>query len=164
MVDGALLLVDANEGPLSQTKFVVEKALRHGLKPIVVLNKVRTSAFSQPPSPLIIAPIPTVFCTIHMAFQEDRTCIMVAQLSPQGYKSVQPLQVDREAATSERCTEVESQIFDLFAQMGATDEQLDFPVLYASARQVRPIAQSRGYMPLLPCQFAETCFVSYAFH
>jgi len=41
MVDGALLLVDANEGPLSQTKFVVEKALRHGLKPIVVLNKVR---------------------------------------------------------------------------------------------------------------------------
>ena len=40
MVDGALLLVDANEGPLSQTKFVVEKALRHGLKPIVVLNKV----------------------------------------------------------------------------------------------------------------------------
>ena len=40
MVDGALLLVDANEGPLSQTKFVVEKALRHGLRPIVVLNKV----------------------------------------------------------------------------------------------------------------------------
>lgn len=40
MVDGVLLLVDANEGPLSQTKFVVEKALRHGLKPIVVLNKV----------------------------------------------------------------------------------------------------------------------------
>lgn len=42
MVDGALLLVDANEGPLSQTKFVVEKALRHGLRPIVVLNKVLT--------------------------------------------------------------------------------------------------------------------------
>ena len=41
MVDGAILLVDANEGPLSQTKFVVEKALRHGLKPIVVINKVR---------------------------------------------------------------------------------------------------------------------------
>ena len=40
MVDGALLLVDANEGPLSQTKFVVEKALKHGLRPIVVLNKV----------------------------------------------------------------------------------------------------------------------------
>ena len=41
MVDGALLLVDANEGPLSQTKFVLEKALKQGLKPIVVLNKVR---------------------------------------------------------------------------------------------------------------------------
>ena len=40
MVDGALLLVDANEGPLSQTKFVLEKALKQGLKPIVVLNKV----------------------------------------------------------------------------------------------------------------------------
>lgn len=41
MVDGALLLVDANEGPLSQTKFVLEKALKQGLKPIVVLNKVQ---------------------------------------------------------------------------------------------------------------------------
>ena len=47
MVDGALLLVDANEGPLSQTKFVVEKALRHGLRPIVVLNKVSSSLGSQ---------------------------------------------------------------------------------------------------------------------
>ena len=46
MVDGALLLVDANEGPLSQTKFVVEKALKHGLRPIVVLNK----ASCMPPS------------------------------------------------------------------------------------------------------------------
>lgn len=44
MVDGALLLVDANEGPLSQTKFVVEKALKQGLRPIVVLNKVLPSA------------------------------------------------------------------------------------------------------------------------
>ena len=42
MVDGAVLLVDANEGPLSQTKFVVEKALKHGLRPLVVLNKVFT--------------------------------------------------------------------------------------------------------------------------
>lgn len=40
MVDGALLLVDATEGPMSQTKFVVEKSLRRGLHPIVVLNKV----------------------------------------------------------------------------------------------------------------------------
>jgi hypothetical protein len=46
MVDGALLLVDANEGPLSQTKFVVEKALRHGLRPIVVLNKVHATSSS----------------------------------------------------------------------------------------------------------------------
>jgi len=42
MVDGAVLLVDANEGPLSQTKFVVEKALRHGLRPLVVINKARS--------------------------------------------------------------------------------------------------------------------------
>jgi translation elongation factor EF-G len=40
MVDGAVLLVDANEGPLSQTKFVLAKALRAGLRPLVVLNKV----------------------------------------------------------------------------------------------------------------------------
>ena len=40
MVDGAVLLVDATEGPLSQTKFVVEKALKRGLHPLVVLNKV----------------------------------------------------------------------------------------------------------------------------
>jgi GTP-binding protein len=46
------------------------------------------------------------------------------------------VQVDRVGATAQRCNEVESQIFDLFAQMGATDDQLDFPVLYASGRQV----------------------------
>ncbi len=46
-------------------------------------------------------------------------------------------QVDRLGATEERCGEVESSIFDLFAHLGATEEQLDFPVLYASARQVR---------------------------
>ena len=46
-------------------------------------------------------------------------------------------QVDRPAATQQRCGEVESGLFDLFAQMGATEEQLDFPVLYASAREVR---------------------------
>ena len=40
MVDGAVLLVDATEGPMSQTKFVLEKSLRQGLRPIIVLNKV----------------------------------------------------------------------------------------------------------------------------
>ncbi|KAL6785388.1 EFG7 [Auxenochlorella protothecoides x Auxenochlorella symbiontica] len=82
MVDGAVLLVDATEGPLSQTKFVVEKALQRGLRPLVVLNKV-----------------------------------------------------DRPAATPERCGEVESAAFDTFALLGADDDQLDFPVLYASARE-----------------------------
>jgi len=56
---------------------------------------------------------------------------------PAGSEWQSEWQVDREGATAQRCNEVESQIFDLFAQMGATDEQLDFPVLYASGRQAR---------------------------
>src|SRR6059058_2829772 len=79
MVDGALVLVDADEGPLPQTKFVVSKALRMGLKPIVVINKV-----------------------------------------------------DRSDA---RPVEVINEVFDLFAALDATDEQLDFPILYGSAKQ-----------------------------
>src|SRR5271163_1259392 len=79
MVDGALVLVDAAEGPLPQTKFVVSKALRMGLKPIVVINKI------------------------------DR---------PDGQPNV-----------------VHDQVFDLFAALDATDEQLDFPTLFASGRQ-----------------------------
>ncbi len=79
MVDGALVLVDAAEGPLPQTKFVVSKALRMGLKPIVVINKV-----------------------------------------------------DRSDA---RPTEVANEVFDLFAALDATEEQLDFPILYGSAKQ-----------------------------
>jgi GTP-binding protein len=78
MVDSALLLVDAAEGPMPQTKFVLNKALRLGLKPIVVINKV-----------------------------------------------------DRHDA---RCDEVINEVFDLFAALDATDEQLDFPVVYASGR------------------------------
>ena len=78
MVDGVLVLVDAAEGPMPQTKFVVGKALRQGLRPIVVINKV------------------------------DRT--------------------------DARPTEVHNEIFDLFAALDATDEQLDFPTLYASGR------------------------------
>ena len=78
MVDGAVLLVDASEGPLPQTKFVVSKALRQGIRPIVVINKI------------------------------DRP--------------------------DERHNEVLNEIFDLFAGLDATDEQLDFPVLYGSGR------------------------------
>ncbi len=78
MVDGALVLVDAAEGPLPQTKFVVSKALKMGLKPIVVINKV-----------------------------------------------------DRQDA---RPVEVVNEVFDLFAALDATDEQLDFPILYGSAK------------------------------
>jgi GTP-binding protein len=79
MVDGAIVLVDAAEGVLPQTKFVLGKALARGLKPIVVVNKV-----------------------------------------------------DRGDA---RADEVHTEMFDLFAALGADDEQLDFPMLYASGRQ-----------------------------
>ncbi len=79
MVDGAIVLVDAAEGALPQTKFVVTKALARGIKPIVVVNKV-----------------------------------------------------DRQDA---RPDEVHTEVFDLFAALGASDEQLDFPMLYASGRQ-----------------------------
>ncbi|MGD2025741.1 MAG: translational GTPase TypA [Methyloceanibacter sp.] len=79
MVDGALVLVDAAEGPLPQTKFVVSKALKMGLKPIVVINKV-----DRPDS---------------------------------------------------RPDDVLNEIFDLFAALDANDEQLDFPVLYGSAKE-----------------------------
>src|SRR6202050_628348 len=79
MVDGALVLVDAAEGPLPQTKFVVTKALKVGLKPIVIINKV-----------------------------------------------------DRPDA---RPREVANEVFDLFAALDASEEQLDFPLLYGSAKQ-----------------------------
>ena len=78
MVDGVLVLVDAAEGVLPQTKFVTGKALQLGLRPIVVINKI-----------------------------------------------------DRPDA---RPNEVLNEVFDLFAALGATDEQLDFPTLYASGR------------------------------
>jgi len=79
MVDGVVLLVDAAEGPLPQTKFVLGKALRLGLRPIVLINKV-----------------------------------------------------DRSDA---RPHQVHDEVFDLFAALEANDEQLDFPTLFASARQ-----------------------------
>lgn len=79
MVDGVLLLVDAAEGPLPQTKFVLKKSLELGLKPIVVINKI-----------------------------------------------------DRKDA---RPNEVLNEVFDLFVSLGATDEQLDFPFVFAIAKQ-----------------------------
>jgi GTP-binding protein len=79
MVDGAIVLVDAAEGPLPQTKFVVSKALKVGLKPIVAINKV-----------------------------------------------------DRSDA---RPDVVASEVFDLFAALEAHEDQLDFPVLYGSAKE-----------------------------
>jgi len=78
MVDGVVLLVDAAEGPMPQTKFVTSKALALGLRPIVVLNKV-----------------------------------------------------DKPDAEPDRALD---ECFDLFANLGADDDQLDFPVLYASGR------------------------------
>ena len=79
MVDSVLLLVDAVDGPMPQTRFVTQKAFARGLKPIVVINKV-----------------------------------------------------DRPSA---RPDWVVDQVFDLFDRLGATDEQLDFPIVYASALQ-----------------------------
>ena len=86
MVDGVVVLVDASEGPLPQTKFVVSKALKRGIRPIVAINKI------------------------------DRP--------------------------DERHQDVLNEIFDLFANLDATDEQLDFPVLYGSGRN--------GWMALDP--------------
>ena len=79
MVDGVMLLVDASEGPLPQTRFVLRKALERGLPPIVVLNKI------------------------------DR-----ADARPQ---------------------EVLNEVYDLFIDLDATEEQIEFPVLYANARE-----------------------------
>jgi GTP-binding protein len=79
MVDGAVLLVDAAEGPMPQTKFVLQKALKIGLKPIVCINKI------------------------------DRP--------------------------DERHNEVVNEVFDLFANLDANEEQLDFPIIYGSAKQ-----------------------------
>jgi len=77
MADGALLIVDAFDGPMPQTRFVLKKALEHGLKPLVVVNKV-----------------------------------------------------DRDGA---RPHEVIDEVFDLMLELGANDDQLDFPVVYTSA-------------------------------
>jgi len=96
MVDGVLLLVDAAEGPMPQTKFVLGKALRLGLCPIVVINKL------------------------------DRP--------------------------DQRAHAVHDEVFDLFAALGASDRQLDFPTLFASAREGWAVADPQkpraGMAPL----------------
>lgn len=96
MVDGVLLVVDAFEGPMPQTKFVLRKALELDLKPIVVINKT-----------------------------------------------------DRPEA---RAYEVVDEVLDLFLQLGANDKQLDFPVVYASAREgtagLEPGSMATDLVPL----------------
>ncbi len=97
MVDGVLLLVDAVEGPMPQTKFVTQKALELGLRPIVVINKM------------------------------DRE------------------HIDADAALNK--------VFDLFSDLGANDEQLDFPVVYGSAKlgwmNLEPVTTGDTIEPLL---------------
>ena len=97
MADGVILLTDAAEGPMPQTKFVLGKALALGLRPMVIINKI-----------------------------------------------------DRSDARAE---EVVNEVFDLFVSLDATDEQLDFPILYASGRNgwcVRDLAdEQKDLTPLL---------------
>jgi GTP-binding protein len=99
MVDSVLLLVDAVDGPMPQTRFVTQKAFARGLKPVVVINKV-----------------------------------------------------DRDGA---RPNWVLDQTFDLFDRLGATDEQLDFPVIYTSALEgyanLQPDARGGDMTPLFEC-------------
>ncbi len=97
MVDGVLLLVDAAEGPMPQTRFVTSKALSLGLKPIVVINKI-----------------------------------------------------DRNGADPDGCVDA---TFDLFAALGATDEQLDFPVVYASAKNGYAMLDLKDESTSLTCLF-----------
>ena len=103
MVDSVLLLVDAVDGPMPQTRFVTRKAFAQGLRPIVVINKV-----------------------------------------------------DRDGARPEW---VLNQTFDLFDRLGATDEQLDFPVIYASALHgwagTSPDVRSGDMNPLFECIVAQ---------
>jgi len=80
MVDGVILVVCSTEGPMPQTKFVLEKALKQKLKPLVVINKL-----------------------------------------------------DRDAS---RINEVTNEIFDLFCSLEANDDQLDYPLIYASAKVI----------------------------
>src|ERR671937_403360 len=96
MVDGVMLLVDASEGPLPQTRYVLRKALERGLPPIVVMNKI-----------------------------------------------------DRSDA---RPKEVLNEIYDLFIDLDATEDQIEFPVLYTNARDgiasIHPATPGEDLRPL----------------
>ena len=94
MVDSVLLVVDAYEGPMPQTKFVLKKSLELGLKPIVVINKI-----------------------------------------------------DKPTARPEW---VINELFDLFLTLGANDEQADFPIVYASAKNGYALASLEGFDPANP--------------
>ena len=131
MVDGAVLLVDATEGPLAQTKFVLEKALKKGIRPIVVLNKVYPNVLDQ--------------CLYTFHILDHRHALFELH-------RVFTLQVDRESATPERCGQVESQLFDLFASLGADDDQLNFHegrLLYASGETPFACITSINYAIML---------------
>ncbi len=97
MVNGVLLIIDAAEGPMPQTRFVLKKSLDIGLNPIVVINKI-----------------------------------------------------DRPGADPEKALD---EVFDLFAHLGASDEQLDFPAIYTSAKQgfcrLEPDGENHDMKPLL---------------
>ena len=97
MVDGVLLLVDAVEGPMPQTKFVTAKALNLGIKPIVIINKV------------------------------DRS--------------------------DGRPYEVQNEVFDLFGALNANDEQLDFPTIFASAKNRWASSELNGLKENMDCIF-----------
>lgn len=98
LVDGVLLVVDATEGPMPQTRFVLGKALARNLRPIVVFNKV-----------------------------------------------------DRE---SSRCDEVDSELLDLFSSLGASDAQLDYPIVYASAKEGWAVSSNPGRSKPATCDMA----------
>jgi len=105
LADGVLLLVDAAEGPMPQTRFVLDKALQLNLKPIVVINKV-----------------------------------------------------DKHDS---RSAEVLDKVFDLFLELNANDDQLDFPVLYASGKEgwVDTVEKPSGKKTMLPLMDAVLEFI-----
>lgn len=105
MVEGAILVVDAGEGPLAQTKFVLAKALKYGLRPILLLNKVdRPSGMHCIHQSNLFVSFISFSLSFSIFFLNDSSYLF-------------PMTV-----TEERCDEVESLVFDLFANLGATGD------------------------------------------